>query len=366
MARIDAFLKLGASQGCSDVHLAVGVPPMLRMNGDLMPIKFRNLGEAELESFVTEILGRHQLEDFEKGIDIDFSYVAEDGNRFRVNVFHKDTGVGAVFRTIPTEVPTLDSLHLPPMVKKFCDFHQGMVLVTGSTGTGKSTTLAAMIDHLNRTRKLNIVSLEDPIEFVHRSKNCQVIQRELHTHLPSFAEGVRAAMREDPDVILVGELRDAETVRWAMTAAETGHLVLGTLHTTSAVKTIDRMVDALPAEEREQTKSFLAQGLLGVVTQVLVRTPDLRGRRAVCEVMTMNKAIGKLIMTDQTHMLPSQLQTGKEAGMQLMDMALLAAIQARDVDPEDAFVYAIDKRPFTRYVQDGTAILKADVTQGVA
>jgi twitching motility protein PilT len=366
LARIDAFLKLGASQGCSDVHLAVGVPPMLRMNGDLMPIKFRNLGEAELESFVTEILGRHQREDFEKGIDIDFSYVAEDGNRFRVNVFHKDTGVGAVFRTIPTEVPTLDSLHLPPMVKKFCDFHQGMVLVTGSTGTGKSTTLAAMIDHLNRTRKLNIISLEDPIEFVHRSKNCQVIQRELHTHLPSFAEGVRAAMREDPDVILVGELRDAETVRWAMTAAETGHLVLGTLHTTSAVKTIDRMVDALPAEEREQTKSFLAQGLLGVVTQVLVRTPDLRGRRAVCEVMTMNKAIGKLIMTDQTHMLPSQLQTGKEAGMQLMDMALLAAIQAREVDPEDAFVYAVDKRPFTRYVQDGTAILKADVTQGLA
>jgi len=365
VARIDAFLKLGAAQGCSDVHLAVGVPPMLRMNGDLMPIKFRNLGSAELESLVTEILGHHQREQFEKGDDVDFSYVAEDGNRFRVNVFHKDTGVGAVFRTIPTEVPTLDSLHLPAMVKKFCDFHQGMVLVTGSTGTGKSTTLAAMIDHLNRTRRLNIVSLEDPIEFVHRSKMSQVIQRELHTHLPSFAEGVRAAMREDPDVILVGELRDAETVRWAMTAAETGHLVLGTLHTTSAVKTIDRMVDALPAEEREQTKSFLSQGLLGVVTQVLVRTPDLRGRRAVCEVMTMNKAIGKLIMTDQTHMLPSQLQTGRDAGMQLMDMSLLAAIQAREVDPEDAFIYAVDKRPFTRYVQDGTAILKADVTQGL-
>ena len=365
MPRIDAFLKLGLAQGCSDVHLAVGVPPMLRMRGDLMPIKFRNLGSAELESLVTEILGHHQREQFEKGDDVDFSYVAEDGNRFRVNVFHKDTGVGAVFRTIPTEVPTLDSLMLPAMVKKFCDFHQGMVLVTGSTGTGKSTTLAAMIDHLNRTRRLNIVSLEDPIEFVHRSKMSQVIQRELHTHLPSFAEGVRAAMREDPDVILVGELRDAETVRWAMTAAETGHLVLGTLHTTSAVKTIDRMVDALPAEEREQTKSFLSQGLLGVVTQVLVRTPDLRGRRAVCEVMTMNKAIGKLIMTDQTHMLPSQLQTGRDAGMQLMDMALLAAIQAREVDPEDAFIYAIDKKPFTRYVQDGTAILKADVTQGL-
>jgi twitching motility protein PilT len=240
-----------------------------------------------------------------------------------------------------------------------------MVLVTGSTGTGKSTTLAAMIDHLNQTRRLNIISLEDPIEFVHRSKQSQVIQRELHTHLPSFAEGVRAAMREDPDVILVGELRDADTVRWAMTAAETGHLVLGTLHTTSAVKTIDRIVDALPAEEREQTKSFLSQSLLGVVTQVLVRTPDLRGRKAICEIMVMNRAIGKLITTEQTHMLPSQLQTGRELGMQTLDQALLAAIQAREVDPEDAFNYAVDKRPFARYVPEGTAILRADVTQGL-
>jgi twitching motility protein PilT len=338
---------------------------MLRMNGDLMPIKFRNLADAELEGYVIEILTPSHQEQFRKGHDIDFSYVAEDGGRFRVNVFHKDTGVGAVFRAIPTEVPTLDSLNLPPIVRKFCDYHQGMVLVTGSTGTGKSTTLAAMIDLLNRTRKVNIISLEDPIEFVHRSKVAQVVQRELHTHLPSFAEGVRAAMREDPDVILVGELRDADTVRWAMTAAETGHLVLGTLHTTSAVKTVDRIVDALPAEEREQTKSFISQSLIGVVTQVLVRTPDLRGRRAVCEVMVMNRAIGKLVMTDQTHMLPSQLQTGKELGMHTMDQALLAAIQAREVDPEDAFNYAVDKRPFTRFIADGTAILKADVTQGL-
>ncbi len=214
MARIDAFLKLGAAQGCSDVHLAVGVPPMLRMNGDLLPIKFRDLAEAELEGYVTEILSTSQQEQFGKGHDIDFSYVSADGGRFRVNVFRKDTGVGAVFRAIPSDVPSLDSLNLPPVVKKFCDYHQGMVLVTGSTGTGKSTTLAAMIDHLNQTRRLNIVSLEDPIEFVHRSKQSQVIQRELHTHLPSFAEGVRAAMREDPDVILVGELRDADTMRW--------------------------------------------------------------------------------------------------------------------------------------------------------
>jgi twitching motility protein PilT len=366
MARIDAFLKLGAAQGCSDVHLSVGVPPMLRMNGELMPIKFRDLAEAELETYVTEILSGLQKDLFVKGHDVDFSYVSADGARFRVNVFRKDTGVGAVFRTIPSDVPAINTLNLPAVVSKFCDYHQGMVLVTGSTGTGKSTTLAAMIDLLNRTRRLNIVSLEDPIEFVHRSKLSQVIQRELHTHLPSFAEGVRAAMREDPDVILVGELRDADTVRWAMTAAETGHLVLGTLHTTSAVKTLDRMVDALPAEEREQTKSFLSQSLIGVVTQVLVRTPDLRGRRAICEVMVMNRAIGKLIMTDQSHMIPSQLQTGKELDMQTMDQALLAAIQARQIDPEDAFTYAQDKRLFTRYIAEGTAILKADVTQGIA
>ena len=363
MARIDAFLKLGASQGCSDVHLSVGVPPMLRMHGELMPIKFRNLGEAELEAYVTEILSPTQQEQFRKGHDIDFSYVSEGGSRFRVNVFRKDTGVGAVFRTIPGEVPTLESLRLPPVVEKFCDYHQGMVLVTGSTGTGKSTTLAAMIDHLNRTRRLNIISLEDPIEFVHRSKLAQVIQRELHTHLPSFAEGVRAAMREDPDVILVGELRDAETIRWARTAAETGHLVLGTLHTTGAVKTLDRIVDALPAEEREQAKSFLSQSLIGVLTQVLVRTPDLRGRKAIAEVMVMNRAIGKLIMTDQTHMIPSQLQTGRDVGMQLMDQALLAAVQAREIDPDDAFNFASDKRPFMRFATEGAAAARPEGSQ---
>jgi twitching motility protein PilT len=362
LARIDAFLKLGTQQGCSDVHLAVGVPPMLRMNGDLMPIKFRDLRDAELEGYIAEILTRSQNQHFAKGHDLDFSYVSAEGGRFRVNVYRKETGVGATFRAIPSTVPTLEKLALPPVVTKLCDFHQGMVLVTGSTGTGKSTTLAAMIDHLNATRRLNIISLEDPIEFVHASKQSQIIQRELGTHIPSFAEGVRAAMREDPDVILVGELRDAETISMAMTAAETGHLVLGTLHTTGAVKTIDRVIDALPVEEREQTKSFLAQNLLAVVTQVLVKTADGHGRKAICEVLVMTKAIAKLIQTEQTHQIPSQLQMGRDLGMHLLDQALLAAITARTIDPDDAYSYATDKRPFQKFVTDTSMLPKTDPT----
>jgi twitching motility protein PilT len=356
VARIDAFLKLGTQQGCSDIHLAVGVPPLLRMHGDLVAIKFRDLRDTELESYITEILTENQNEHLLRGHDIDFSYVSAEGGRFRVNVFRKDTGIGATFRAIPAAVPTLESLRLPAVVQKLCDYHQGMILVTGSTGTGKSTTLAAMIDLLNRTRKLNIISLEDPIEFVHQSKQSQVIQRELGTHIPSFAEGVRAAMREDPDVILVGELRDADTIRMAMTAAETGHLVLGTLHTTSAVKTIDRMIDALPAEEREQTKSFLSQSLLAVVTQLLVKSHDGRSRRAICEIMVMTKAIAKLITSDQSHQIPTQLQTGKDFGMQMFDQALLAAVQAREIDPDEAFSYATEKRLLQKFVTD-TAML---------
>ncbi|NOX68757.1 MAG: PilT/PilU family type 4a pilus ATPase [Gammaproteobacteria bacterium] len=356
MPRIDSFLKLGLAQGCSDVHLAVGIPPMLRMNGDLMPIKFRDLADTELESYIMEILSDSQKELFYSGHDLDFSYVGEEGGRFRVNLFRKDSGIGAVFRYIPDEVPTLEKLNMPAVLRDFCDFHQGMVLVTGSTGTGKSTTLAAMIHHLNSTRSLNIISLEDPIEFVHPSDKSQVIQRELGTHLTSFADGVRSAMREDPDVVLVGELRDAETISMAMTAAETGHLVLGTLHTTSAVKTIDRIIDALPGELREQTKSFLGQSLKAVVTQVLVKTPDGRGRKAVLEILISNRAIAKLITTDQTHQIPAQLQTGRNVGMQSMDQALLEAIDANEVDPNDAVRYASDKKRFQRFIGDSMAV----------
>lgn len=352
MARIDAFLKLGLAQGCSDIHLAVGVPPMLRMNGDLMPIKFRELSDTELESYILEILTAKQKDVLHQGSDLDFSYVAEEGGRFRVNVFRKATGYGAVFRFIPDDVPTLEQLNMPPILTKLCDYHQGMILVTGSTGTGKSTTLAAMIDHLNSTRSLNIISLEDPIEFVHPSKQSQVIQRELGTHVTSFADGVRSAMREDPDVILVGELRDAETISMAMTAAETGHLVLATLHTTNAVKTLDRIIDALPGELREQTKGFLAMSLKAVVTQVLIKTPDGRARRAILEILVNTRAIAKLITSDQTHQIPSQMQTGRDLGMQLMDRSLLDAISAKEIDADDAIRFATDKKKFQRYVTD--------------
>ncbi|MFQ5609567.1 MAG: type IV pilus twitching motility protein PilT [Woeseiaceae bacterium] len=364
MARIDAFLKLGLAQGCSDVHLAVGIPPMLRMNGDLMPIKFRELSDTELETYVHEILTNQQKERLASGHDLDFSYVAEEGGRFRVNVFRKVTGIGAVFRHIPGEVPTLEQLSMPKVLFDFCDYHQGMVLVTGSTGTGKSTTLAAMINHLNETRSLNIISLEDPIEFVHPSKKSQVIQRELGTHVRSFADGVRSAMREDPDVILVGELRDAETIMMAMTAAETGHLVFGTLHTTGSVKTIDRIIDALPGELREQTKAFLSMSLKAVCTQVLVKTPDGRGRRAVLEILVSNRAIAKLITTDQTHQIPSQLQTGKDLGMQLLDQALLDAIVAKEIDPDDAIRFANDKSKFSRYVTNTDLLPQLDMSSG--
>jgi twitching motility protein PilT len=360
VARIDAFLKLGLAQGCSDIHLAVGIPPMLRLRGDLTPIKFRDLSHTELESYVGEILTETQSREFEEGRDLYFAYVAEDGGRFRVNLFRKDTGVGAVFRYIPEEVPTLESLDIPPIVRELCDHHQGMVLVTGATGTGKSTTLAAMLDYINRSRRQNIISLEDPIEFVHESKRSQIVQREYGSHFKSFAEAVRAAMRQDPDVILVGEMRDTETIRMAMTAAETGHLVLGTLHTTSAVKTLDRVIDALPALERGQAKTFLAQSLIGVVTQVLVKTTDGRARRAVFEIMTHTKAISKLIMSDQTHLIPSQLQTGAESGMQMMDRALLDAIKAREIDPDDAYRFAEDKKKFTQFVTDTSILPKLD------
>jgi len=349
MARIDAFLKLARAQGCSDIHLAVGVPPMLRMSGDLLPIKFRDLSATELETYLYEILNEAQIKSFTSGHDVDTSYVTEDGTRFRANIFRKTSGPGAVFRFIPTDMPSLEKLDLPNAVRELTMHHQGMVLVTGATGTGKSTTLAAMIDHMNATRAINILTLEDPIEFVHKSKKAQIMHREVGNHVNSFSDGLRAALRQDPDVILVGEMRDEETITLAMEAAETGHLVLGTMHTTTASKTIDRIIDALPADKRDQAKMFLSDGLKGVITQVLCKTADGKGRKAALEILVNNHAIGKLIMEDKVHMIKSQLQTGRQQGMQLLDQHLMELVTNKIIDPDDAYIYAQDKKPFERY-----------------
>lgn len=356
MARLDAFLKLAREQGCSDLHLSVGLPPLLRMYGDLLPIKFRDLDERELKSYLEEILSPAQQRRFESGEDLDFAYTAAGIGRFRVNFYCKSTGPGAAFRFVPEELPTIMSLGLPPVLERMLDHQQGLILVTGSTGMGKSTTLAALINQLNSTRQLNIISLEDPIEFIHRSLKAQVIQREIGTHVPDFVQGLRAALREDPDVILVGELRDRESIEMAMTAAETGHLVLGTLHTTSAVKTVDRIIDSLPAEQRQQGKTFLSQNLLGVVSQLLVKVVDGHGRRAIFETMIMTRAIAHLLLEDKSHMIPAQIQTGREHGMKLMDQALLDAVEMKQIDADEACEYALDKKRFRRFVTDPALI----------
>ena len=349
MARIDAFLKLGTQQGCSDVHLAVGVPPMLRMNGDLMPIKFRDLRDAELEGYIAEILTRSQNQHFAKGHDLDFSYVSAEGGRFRVNVYRKETGVGATFRAIPSTVPTLEKLALPPVVTKLCDFHQGMVLVTGSTGTGKSTTLAAMIDHLNATRRLNIISLEDPIEFVHERKSCLISQREIGVHSPSFASAVHSALREDPDVILVGELRDLETMSIAVTAAEMGILVMGTLHTNGAAQTVDRMVNVFPSDKQSHVRTMLSTSLRGVISQQLLQRADKQGRVVALEILVNTPAAANLIRQGKLDQLENTMQAGGAFGMRTMDSAIEQLFNSKQITGKEAYKKAINKSRFEEF-----------------
>lgn len=352
MARIDAFLKLGREQGCTDIHFAVGMPPLLRSLGELIPIKYRELTDQELESLINEIIDGHQKALFENGSDIDFAYQSHEVGRFRVSLYRKTSGIGAAFRLINDNIPSLDELGMPPAVAKFINTHQGLILVTGATGTGKSTTLASMLNLLNSSRRLNIITLEDPIEHIHHSQKSLVVQREVGTHVDSFANGLRAALREDPDVILVGELRDPETILMAMTAAETGHLVLGTLHTTSATKTIDRILDATPTAQKAQAGNFLAQHLRGVVSQKLVKTLDGRSRKAIVEVFINTPAIANLINTGKIFQIPSILQTGRDKGMQTMDQALLEAVQNKEIDPDEAYLHATEKQQFQRFVTD--------------
>ncbi len=351
-ARIDAFLQLGRQQNASDIHLAVGMPPVMRMHGEIQPVRYRDLSADESRALIFEILTEQQKAQFDAGDDLDFAYSPAAGERYRLNVFRKMGGIAAVVRIVPKFVTSLDDLGLPSVVKRLAQSHQGLLLLTGATGTGKTTTLAAIIDYINSTRKLNIITLEDPIEFLHQSKMSLIVQREVGSTVGSFAEGLRAALREDPDVILVGELRDAETIAMAMMAAETGHLVLGTLHTTSASKTLDRIIDSLPAEQKAQGQVFLSQNLRGVVSQVLVKKPDGRGRKAIAEVMVMTPAISNLLLTGKQFQIPAAMQTGKESGMRLLDQALLEAVQNKEVDPDDAYLHAQDKKLFQRYVTD--------------
>jgi twitching motility protein PilT len=352
MVRLHAYLSEARRRGASDVHLAPGQPPLIRVHGQLLRLDLPALRDVDVRQLLEEILSPQQLEALRGGRDLDLAYSDGSVGRFRINLFHKVGGLGASFRVVPAAPPELDALGLPAVVSNLIESHQGLVLVTGAAGAGKSTTLAAMVDALNRRLKLNIITLEDPIEYIHQSRECLVVQREIGTHVANFAAGLRATLREDPDIILVGELRDFETISLAMTAAETGHLVLSTLHTASAAKTLDRILDSVPARQKEQAALFLSQHLIGVVSQALVRTADGKSRRAVVEVMVSTPAISNLILGGRIFQIPDQLQTGRGQGMQSMDQALLEGIRSGELDPDDAYRHAVDKKAFQSYVTD--------------
>ena len=309
-------------RGASDLHLSAGSPPMLRLHGVMTPLEGGPLGREDIHRMIYEVLNDDQRRLFEEQRDLDFAIELGEVARFRVNVFAQRNGEGAVFRVVPTQIRSFEELGLPDVVKTLALKENGLVLVTGPTGSGKSTTLAAMVDLVNATRKKHIITLEDPIEFVHRSKNSLVNQREIGPHTRSFAAALRAALREDPDVILVGEMRDLETISLALTAAETGHLVLATLHTKSAPKTVDRIIDAFPPAQQQQIRVMLAESLQGVVSQVLLPIRDGKGRVAALEIMVATVAIRNLIREGKTHQMPSAIQTGTQFGMQSLEQAL--------------------------------------------
>jgi twitching motility protein PilT len=351
MAQIDQFLKVLVEQKGSDLHLTVGSPPIMRVHGNLQRLKFRELTNKDLETLIYEIMEEDWRIKFVDRLDYDFAYEIADLARFRVNVFWQRKGLGAVLRTIPSKILTADELALPDAVRKLCMLTKGLVLVTGPTGSGKSTTLAAMVDLINDTRTDHVLTIEDPIEFVHQNKKSLVNQREVTTNTKSFANALRAALREDPDVILVGEMRDQETIELGITAAETGHLVFGTLHTNSAPKTVDRIIDVFPADEQEQIRSMLAESLKGVIAQVLLRAKDGKSRFAAWEIMIGTSAIGNLIRENKIHQIPSIIQTGKKDGMQLLDQHILEFLMSGRVTAEEAYMKANNKQAFREHLK---------------
>ena len=351
MAKIDKLFQILQQQGGSDLHLSPGNPPLIRVSGQLRPALEQVLSNAQYRSLLYEIMNEEQRNEFEARSDLDFAYEVEALKaRFRANIFMGRLGISAVFRIIPAEILTVEQLGLPQSVLDLTEYKKGLILVTGPTGSGKSTTLAAMIDHINRTRSEHILTVEDPIEFVHQGHKSLINQREVGIHTQSFASALKAALREDPDIILVGEMRDLETIELAITAAETGHLVFGTLHTSSAAKTVDRLVNVFPTTQQEQIRTMLAESLRGVVAQQLLRTVD--GKRcAALEILKVNAAAANLIREGKTFQIPSILQTGRKDGMQLMDQALQELLNSKRISAEEACRYAVNKSQFMPQAQ---------------
>ncbi|MCH8140076.1 MAG: type IV pilus twitching motility protein PilT [Proteobacteria bacterium] len=332
---ITELLAFSAKQGASDLHLSAGLPPMIRVDGDVRRINLPPLEHTEVHSLIYEIMNDKQRKDYEEFLETDFSFEVPGVARFRVNAFNQNRGAGAVFRTIPSKVLTMEDLEMGEVFRDIAMVPRGLVLVTGPTGSGKSTTLAAMVDFINDKRYDHILTIEDPIEFVHESKKCLVNQREVHRDTHGFNEALRSALREDPDIILVGELRDLETIRLALTAAETGHLVLGTLHTTSAAKTIDRVIDVFPAEEKSMVRSQLSESLQAVISQTLLKRVN-GGRVAAHEIMIGTPAIRNLIREDKVAQMYSAIQTSSAVGMVTLDQCLQDMVDKRVITREVA------------------------------
>ncbi len=351
MAEIDAFFKLMHDQGASDLHLVSGQQPALRLHGDIERIKYDRLTSDRLRGMLYEITSQEKIKVFEETGDVDFGYEIPGLARYRANYFMQKNGIAAVFREIPSNILTAEQLGLPPVISKLADLPRGLVLVTGPTGSGKSTTLAAIIDQANKTRKDHILTVEDPIEFVHKSRNCIVNHREVGLHTQTFSSALRGALREDPDIILVGEMRDLETISLAIEAASTGHLVFGTLHTSSAAKTVDRVIEVFPHSEQAQIRSTLSDGLRAVVAQVLFKRVDKKGRCAALEVLVATPAVRNLIRESKTHQISSMIQTGKQYGMQLLDDAIMDLYKKGWISPDEAYAKANNKgifRPFLK------------------
>jgi twitching motility protein PilT len=343
---ITELLAFSVKNKASDLHLSAGLPPMIRVHGDVRRINLPPMEHKDVHGMVYDIMNDSQRKMFEETLECDFSFEIPNLARFRVNAFNQQRGAAAVFRTIPTKVMSLEELNCPKIFRDIAEYPRGIVLVTGPTGSGKSTTLAAMVNHVNENDYAHILTIEDPIEFVHESKKCLINQREVGPQTMSFSNALRSALREDPDVIMVGEMRDLETIRLALTAAETGHLVFGTLHTSSAAKTIDRIVDVFPSEEKEMVRAMLSESLRAVISQTLLKTKDGQGRVAAHEIMIGTPAIRNLIRENKVAQMYSSIQTGQALGMQTLDQCLIDMVRRNTVSSAEARVRAANKDAF--------------------